>query len=422
MIFYKENSFKKTQIARIPEDWEAVRINQICKVRRGASPRPIGDPSYFSDTGRGWVRIIDVTSSYKYLKSTTQYLSPKGESKSVKVNPGDLIMSICATIGRPIIVDMSACIHDGFVWFSELSKHVNTEYLFYILQSKEKDFVSRRQTGTQGNLNTTIVGRTTIPLPPFFEQQKISEILSTVDEAIQKTDEAIQKTERLKKSLMQELLTRGLGNKEVGEHPKLGKIPKGWKVKKIGDVCKVVTGGTPSTKHPEYFGGNIKWLKSGDIKELYIYDTDEKITQLGIENSNAKIYPAGSVAIALSGRGQTRGKTTITKEPMACSQSVAFMIPNSELIAEFLHYNLSNRYMEIRNLTGHYDRSGLNLSIVSNIEVPIPHLAEQQKIASILLTFDKKLELERNEKAKLERIKQGLMDLLLTGKIRVKVN
>jgi type I restriction enzyme S subunit len=199
--------FKLTEIGEIPEEWEVTRINQICKVRRGASPRPIGDPSYFSDKGRGWVRIIDATSSFKYLRHTTQYLSEKGASKSVKVNPGDLIMSICATIGKPIIVDMKACIHDGFVWFSELSEKVDTEYLFYVLQDYERRFISKRQMGTQGNLNTAIVGKTVIPFPPLPEQQKIAEILSNVDEKIEKEKQRKEQLERLKKGFMQDLLT-----------------------------------------------------------------------------------------------------------------------------------------------------------------------------------------------------------------------
>jgi type I restriction enzyme S subunit len=270
------------------------------------------------------------------------------------------------------------------------------------------------------HLNHELVKSLRIPLPSLSEQRGIVGVLGVVDSVIAKTGEVIAKTERLKKGLMQTLLTRGIGHKEYKQTP-IGTLPKEWKIEKIGNVCKVVTGGTPSTKHPEYFGGNIKWLKSGDIKKLYIYDTEEKLTQLGVENSNAKIHPANSVAIALSGRGLTRGRTAVIKEPMACSQSVAIMIPNSELLPEYIHYNLSNRYLEIRNLTGHFDRSGLNLSIVSDIEIPMPSIAEQEKITSILVTIDKKLELEKDEKAKLERIKQGLMDLL-TGKIRVKVD
>jgi len=200
----------------------------------------------------------------------------------------------------------------------------------------------------------------------------------------------------------------------------IGKTPKQWELKRIRDVCKVVTGGTPSTKHPEYFGGNIKWLKSGDIKQLYIYDTTEKLTRLGIENSNSKTYPSGSVAIALSGRGQTRGRTIITKAPMACSQSVAFMIPNSGLLAEYLHYNLANRYMEIRNLTGHLDRSGLNLSIVSDILIPIPSLEEQRVVVGVLGVIDSAIELVDRVIWKTERLKKGLMQELLTKGIEHK--
>ena len=132
--------YKDTPIGKIPVDWEVTSISEISRIRRGASPRPINDSSFFSETGRGWIRISDVTSTYKYLKKTSQYLSEKGVSKSVKVNPGDLIMSICATIGKPVIIDIEACIHDGFVLFSDLSKKVDTEYLFYFLQRTENKF------------------------------------------------------------------------------------------------------------------------------------------------------------------------------------------------------------------------------------------------------------------------------------------
>lgn len=204
--------FKETEIGRIPKEWDVVKIDDISEVKRGASPRPIGEPSYFSENGRGWVRISDVTSTYKYLKKTSQYLSKKGEERSVKVNPGDLIMSICATIGKPIIVDMEACIHDGFVWFCELSKTVDVEYLFYVLQRNEETFSSKRQTGTQGNLNTTLVGRTQIPLPPMGDQKKIAEVLGAVDDRLEVLRKRKEKLERLKRGLMEDLLT---GKKRV---------------------------------------------------------------------------------------------------------------------------------------------------------------------------------------------------------------
>lgn len=197
---------KETEIGKLPEDWHICSINEISNVRRGASPRPINDLKYFSDTGRGWVRISDVTNKYKYLRKTSQYLSAIGESKSVKVNPGDLIMSICATIGKPILVDMEACIHDGFVLFENVSDSVDKEYFFYYLLKNERKFVNKKQPGTQGNLNTKIVGKTKIPIPSIEVQKMIVNILRNIDAAIQKLYNNKKQVVSVKKSLINNLM------------------------------------------------------------------------------------------------------------------------------------------------------------------------------------------------------------------------
>lgn len=198
--------FKKTELGEIPEDWEILRIGEICNVRRGASPRPIGDSKYFGG-GPGWIRISDVTKSNNYLRETKDHLSELGVSKSVRVKPGDLIMSICATIGKPVIVDMDACIHDGFVLFDRLSNEVNSLFLLYWLQKNETFFASQGQHGTQGNLNTTIIKNTKVPLPPLQEQKNIAKILAYWDDKIEKEINYAEMLETTKTGLMQMLLT-----------------------------------------------------------------------------------------------------------------------------------------------------------------------------------------------------------------------
>ena len=116
-------------------------------------------------------------------------------------------MSICATIGRPIIVEMEACIHDGFVVFRNLSDEVDTEFLFYYIQKMERKLASRGQHGTQKNLNTKLVGSEVVPLPSLEEQQRIATILSAVDKKIEKEEQYKSQLEKLKKGLMQDLLT-----------------------------------------------------------------------------------------------------------------------------------------------------------------------------------------------------------------------
>lgn len=199
--------FKETKIGLIPEEWRAIQIGDFSIIRRGASPRPIRDPKYFAQNGRGWVRIADVTSSGKKLRKTLQYLSELGASRSVPVNPGDLIMSICATIGKPIVVDMEACIHDGFILFSQFHRAASADYMYYLLQLLECSFIAKGQEGTQKNLNTNLVRKTHVPLPPLDEQHKIAEILSEVDTKIETEQAFKSELEQLKTGLMQVLLT-----------------------------------------------------------------------------------------------------------------------------------------------------------------------------------------------------------------------
>jgi type I restriction enzyme S subunit len=425
MMFLKETAFQDSRIGKIPEDWNGVRINKISEVHRGASPRPIGDPAYFSETGRGWIRISDVTNTYKYLRSTSQYLSEIGESKSVKVDPGDLVMSICATIGKPIIIDMKACIHDGFVVFRNLSKDVDTEFLFYLLQKNEHRFRSMKQTGTQGNLNTTLVGETLIPIPSLAEQKTIVNVLGVVDSAILKVDEVIWKTERLKKGLMQQLLTRGIGHKEYKDTP-IGKTPKDWDVRKLEDVILEAKSGFASGARDE---NGILQLRMDSIStEGWINKESGVKVPIPCDVEKYFVRP-GDVLFNNTNSVDLIGKTAIFRgEFPRCVYSnhlTRIRARTSEAIPEWLSYLLIRRWQLgffKRICHRHVHQAGINNSEITRLQIPVPKIHEQQKIVEILSTADKKLQLERKEKARLERIKSGIMDLLLTGRVRVMVD
>lgn len=204
----KTHKFKDSPLGRIPVEWDSVPIGSFARVRRGASPRPIDDPKYFAEGGRGWIRIADVTNSYKYLKTTHQYLSPLGESKSVPVNRGDLIMSICATIGVPIIIDTPSCIHDGFVQLLNYGSTAATEFLFYLLDYNTARLRSINQTGTQGNLNTGIVKSFPVRIPTEMnEQLTIASRLADIDASIEAESHVFKKLTSVKRGLMQDLLS-----------------------------------------------------------------------------------------------------------------------------------------------------------------------------------------------------------------------
>jgi type I restriction enzyme S subunit len=183
-------------------------------------------------------------------------------------------------------------------------------------------------------------------------------------------------------------------------------IPLGWKWKRVGEICDLKTGATPSRMRPEYFGGDIKWLVSGDINLKEIFECEGRITQAGLENSNCKLIPKDSVLIALNGQGRTRASVALLRVPAACNQSLVAMIPfNKDIILpEYLLISLKCRYFEIREITGQKQRRGLNMALISELSVPLAPLAEQHRIVAKvdeLMTICDKLESQQQERENL---------------------
>jgi len=188
--------------------WEVKKLGDIANIQRGASPRPIDSPIWYDITSSvGWVRISDITASNgRILEKTKDYLSQQGIAQSRFLPAGSLIMSICATVGIPVITNIDTCIHDGFVGFTKLND-IDKVFFYYKLKELENNFKSMGQTGSQNNLNTNLVKKYPIPLPPLPEQKAIAEILTDIDTEIEALEKKRDKYKAIKQGMMQELLT-----------------------------------------------------------------------------------------------------------------------------------------------------------------------------------------------------------------------
>lgn len=197
----------KKRLSGFSEKWEEKLLEEVANISRGASPRPIEDPKWFDNNSDiGWVRISDISKTTKFLNKTVQKLSQDGISKSRFVKKDNLIMSICATLGKPILTKLDTCIHDGFVVFNNLQ--IDKEFLYYFLFFIEKDWLKSGQTGSQMNLNTELINSTIILLPPTIkEQQAIAQILSDMDNEIESLKSKLSKTKAIKNGMMEKLLT-----------------------------------------------------------------------------------------------------------------------------------------------------------------------------------------------------------------------
>ena len=418
------DGYKITEIGEIPEEWYISKLSELAQIKRGASPRPINNPKWFSEKKNvGWIRISDVTKTKKYLNSTEQYLSDEGVAKSRLVKPNDLIMSICATVGKPIILNIDACIHDGFILFDDLNNSkIITDYLYYLLQKKEEEFKGMGQTGTQANLNTNIVGSTLIAIPTIKEQKKIASILSTVDKQIDNVDALIEKNKELKKGLMQTLLTKGIGHTKF-KKTEIGEVPSEWYIKSIDEITKEVY------RYPTYYG--IEYVEEG-IAEIRgeLLNDDASIKKESfryISEKTAKKFPrtkleGGDIVISVRG---TIGKVGYITEELAGSNITANLlrvsmnrnIMNEHFVKQlFLSDIMKRKFDEITTAT---TIKTFKVPEFKQIILAIPTKDEQDKIASILLEVDNKIEETENKKQQLEELKKGLMQQLLTGRIRV---
>ena len=188
-----------------------------------------------------------------------------------------------------------------------------------------------------------------------------------------------------------------------------------WRVATIGELCGVMTGGTPSRRRGDFWGGNIPWMSSGEIHQGRVTDTRESITEAGFAASNVRWIPAGAVVIALNGQGKTRGTAAILQRRMTCNQSLAAILPQqSTLVADYLFQYLSAEYPSIRRLTGDGGRNGLNLKHIRSLRIEYPPLTEQRKIAAILSSVDDAIEKTQAIIDQVQVVKRGLMRELLT--------
>jgi type I restriction enzyme S subunit len=192
---------------------------------------------------------------------------------------------------------------------------------------------------------------------------------------------------------------------------------QGWKRYSIQEVAETQSGGTPNRSRSEYYNGTIPWLKTGELGSKYVYDTEEKISELAIKETSAKLIPENSVIVAMY--GATIGKLSINKKEMASNQACCAIIPKKELYYEFLYYTLEFRKNDLIKMGSGAAQPNISQEIIRNYVIHVPEFKEQQKIADILSTWDKAIELKEKLIEQKKEQKKGLMQRLLTGEVRL---
>lgn len=410
----KETKFKNTEIGRIPDDWEVRTINSFCSVKTG----PFGSMLHAEDYVAKSTSIV-TTEHFKngILPLVGKDIPQVGiedlkRMSSYTLTKDDIVFSRVGSvdINALVTVRQKGWLFSGRVLRVRPFKQTDSLYLHYGLlkHSVRSDIVSRAVGLTMASINTKILGETELSLPPLNEQHSIASALTSIDNLISSLGKLIEKKKNIKQGAMQQLLSGKIRLKEFTEP---------WVYRKISEIATTSSGGTPSRSIPNYYYGDIKWFTTTELKDNYLYDSVEHITREALNNSSAKMFSANTILMAMY--GATIGKLGVLKEPSTTNQACC-AIKCNDIVEIFLFYILLyNRKSIIEKGCG-AGQPNISQAIVNELSFLVPPCEkEQQAIANILSKMDNEITALEAKRAKYEAIKQGMMQQLLTGKIRL---
>ncbi|HFI0480351.1 TPA: restriction endonuclease subunit S [Streptococcus suis] len=386
--------------------WELRKLGELAEIVRGASPRPIQDPKWFDEQSEiGWLRISDVTEQDGRIYHLEQKISKLGQQKTRVLVEPHLLLSIAATVGKPVVNYVKTGVHDGFLIF--LEPRFEQEFMFQWLEMFRSSWSKYGQPGSQVNLNSDLVKNQELSIPTHPEQEAIGTFFSTLDRHITLHQRKLDKLKHVKQAYLSEMFPA------EGERVPKRRFPgftDDWELRKLGEITeKQFGGGTPTTSNALFWEGNIPWIQSSDLEEgIFSVGPRKYITKDGLGNSSAQLIPKNSIAIV------TRvgvGKLAFMPFTYTTSQdflSISYLKTNELFTTYSLYIKLQN---EIKVLQG-TSIKGITKNELLIKEIPIPSFPEQEAIGTFFSTLDRHITLHQRKLEKLKNLKKALLNEL----------
>ena len=384
--------------------WEQRKFSELVQIERGGSPRPIDDFITDAPNGLNWVKIGDAPTQGNYITKTAEKIRPEGLSKTREVHPGDLILSNSMSFGKPYIMGIDGCIHDGWLLIRNTYGVFDLTFLCHLLGTPQmlSQYRSLAAGSTVNNLNKELVGNTVVTIPSITEQRVLGDYLEQLDNLITLHQRKYDKLLSIKKSMLEKMFPR-----DGSKFPEIrfSGFTDPWEQRKLGDISESYSGGTPTAGKKEYYNGDIPFIRSGEIRgdktELFI--TDE-----GLNNSSAKMVQIGYILYALY--GATSGEVSISKLKGAINQAVLAIHPHQNYDSQFLMQWLRKSK---DNIIGTYLQGGqgnLSGNIVKELIVDVPTYEEQKEIGAYFQQLDNLITLHQRKLEKLKNIKKSMLE------------
>lgn len=411
------DGYKKTKVGIVPKEWTEHTLSEFFDFKNGLNK----EKEAFGK-GTPIVNYTDVWGKRGLLKENIKgkVLLSKNEIDLYKVEEGDVFFTRTSEtieeigLSSVLLEPINDCVFSGFVLRARPKKAgIVKEYNIYCYSSAimRHEITRKSSMTTRALTNGTLLGEVNINLPNQKEQEKIAEILQEQDRLIKLKEKLIEEKKKQKQYLMEALLTGKV---------RLPGFTDEWVVIPLGQVSDMSSGGTPLTSKQEYFGNDHIWVSIADMSSSgkYIFDSKIKLSNLGLNNCSARLFKKGTVLFAMYA---SIGECVIAGEECCTSQAILGIVPNIEkLNNEFLYYSLIQKKTSIIAMQQASSQPNLNKGLVQSIQIELPPRLEQIAIVNVLSKADDELDLLQKELEEQKRKKQSLMQLLLTGIVRVK--
>ena len=401
------------EIRELPPEWKVKKLGDLASFRTG----PFGSALHKSDYVNDGVPLVNPMHIVdgRIVSTTDMTVNDKTALRLSKyaLQKGDIVIGRRGEMGRCAVIDKEEA--GWLCGTGSLIIRPNSQALAGFLQRilASPRMVAAIENASVGstmvNLNQGILARLDVQTPPLPEQRAIAEALSDVDALIERLDALIAKKRAVKTATMQRLLT--------GQQ-RLPGFEGAWETRRLGEVADMSSGGTPLSSVSAYYGGSIPWASVSDLSDggKYLFETERHLTEAGLQNSAAKLFPPRSILYAMYA---SIGEVSIASMETSSSQAILGIRTRAQLDTEFLYYLLAHRQEEIQKMGQQGTQANLNAGMVKNFRIPLPSDKEQDAIVNILSDMDAEIEALGARRDKTQALKQGMMQVLLTGRTRL---
>ena len=384
-----------------------VKLKDICSMQSGGTPSR--SKSEFYTGNIPWAKISDLEKSNDgYIYETEEHITEEAlksiNNRFFKV--GTLLLAMYGSVGKTAIAKIDLSTNQAILGINIIDKNdVDIKYLRYWFTTIKEQLLNRAVGAALANISLGIVKELEIPLPNLATQQRIAAILDQADAIIQNNRAIVQKYDALTQSLFLDMFGDPVKNE------------KGWEKIKLGDLSQISSGSTPSRLNDNYFSGNIPWVKTGEVNGKIILDTEEKITKEALENSSCKLYPKGSLIIAMYGQGKTRGQIGFLGIDATTNQACAVIPPSEKINFNYLFQLLKLNYEDLRSLGRGGNQPNLNSGLIKSYEVINPPITLQNQFAERVAMIEAQKQQAQLELAKSEELFQSLLQRAFKGEL-----